>query len=87
MKRLVNVEIYGNSFSLRTDAEQEYVDRLSNYVSMKMKEIETRVPFKSTDKIALLTAFFIADEYFSYRDKQEEEKENIERRVKNMLDE
>jgi len=86
MKRLVNVEIYGNAFNLRTDVDQDYVNKLSDYVTAKMKEIEVRLPFKSTEKVALLAAFFIADEFFTYKREQEKKLAGIEDRMKSMLD-
>jgi len=86
MKRLVNVEINGNVFNLKTDAEQEYVDQLTDYVNSKIKEIEVRVPFKSIEKITMLSAFFIADEFFSYKKQQEKIQEDREERMKHLLE-
>ncbi len=86
MKRLVSVEIYGNVFNLRTEVDQEYVNKLCDYVTSKMKEIEVRIPNKSTEKIALLAAFFIADELYTYKREQDEKLAGFEDRMKQLLE-
>ncbi len=86
MKRVVNITIHGNKFNLKTDASDEYVRNLEDFVNTKIKEIESKAPFQSTEKIALLAVFFIADEFFTYKKEQDEKLDKIEKRMKDLLD-
>ena len=38
-EKLVQVEIYGQSYNLRGDADPSYIQELSSYVDAKMQEI------------------------------------------------
>ncbi|MBR3621766.1 MAG: cell division protein ZapA [Selenomonadaceae bacterium] len=59
----VTVEIYGVSYPLRTDNDEEYVQSIAKMVDEKMQEVATKTGSFLGNKIAVLAALEIADEY------------------------
>ena len=67
----ITVNIYGQDYSLKTSADEEYINKIADFVKLKMKEIEnTGLDANSQQlKIAVLSAMNIADELFQSLDK------------------
>ena len=68
----VEVEIYGQSYSLKGEGNREYINRLASYVDKKMKEVTQRTPTVDSLKVAILAALNIADEYLQIQDKDDD---------------
>ena len=62
----VVVEIYGNSYPLKTDNPQE-MKKLAAAVDKKMKAMSRAVRSFDDRKIAVLTALQIAEEYYQLK--------------------
>jgi len=62
----IKVNIYGQDYLLKTSADEKYINKIADYVKLKMKEIEnTGLDSNSQQlKIAVLSAMNIADELF-----------------------
>ena len=74
MSAPVKVEIFGQTYSIRGDLEQKYVQRLAQYVDEKMHAIAEGGATIDTQKVAVLAALAIADELHSMqRDRGETE--------------
>tara|TARA_B100000131_G_C18051913_1_gene586780 strand:- start:107 stop:427 length:321 start_codon:yes stop_codon:yes gene_type:complete len=69
----ITVNIYGQDYMLKTTADNEYIERIADYVKSKMKELEeTGLDSNSQQlKIAVLSAMNIADELFQSMNKNE----------------
>jgi cell division protein ZapA len=78
VKRSVTLEVAGQRFTLRTDADQGYLDALAVFVNEKIGEVKTSTRTFSTHALAILAALNIADELFQTRHKQAE----LRRRVR-----
>jgi len=67
----LTVNIYGQEYVLRSTADQDYINKIADYVNSKMKEIESTGLDASSQqlKIAVLSAMNIADELFQSNDK------------------
>ena len=63
----IKVTIYGNEYTITSDADPEHILRIAKYVDQQMKRTSSIVSFSSNTKIAILTALNIADEL--YREK------------------
>ena len=70
----LTVNIYGQDYMLKTTADQKYINKIAEYVSSKMKEVEsTGLDATSQQlKIAVLSAMNIADELLQSLDKNNE---------------
>ncbi len=61
--RLVQVEIFGQTYRLRADEDPEYVTTLASYVDGRMREVARQTTAVDTLKVAVLTALNIADDH------------------------
>jgi len=66
-KNVVQVQIFGHSYTIRGEADQEYILGVAAYVDRKMREITEKLPVASLSKVAILASLNIADELFKER--------------------
>jgi cell division protein ZapA len=59
----IRVEIYNQTYNIRSDGDNEYIMRLAEYVDGKMREISSGTLTVDSLKVAILAALHIADEY------------------------
>ncbi|MFQ5579044.1 MAG: cell division protein ZapA [Nitrospiria bacterium] len=71
MGNKLQVEIFGNKYTLKGDADKEYVMALASYVDEKMNEMAAHTPDNLLSKLAVLTSINIAHELFQLRSEQE----------------
>ena len=71
-KHTVKVNIFGNEYPIKSEADQEYIKRVAKYVDRKMREISEKVDISSAAKVAVLAALNITDELF--REKADKDK-------------
>jgi cell division protein ZapA len=70
----VKVQIFGQSYSIRGELDEKYVQKLAKYVDEKMHAIADATATVDTQKVAVLAALAIADELHSMqRDRGESE--------------
>jgi cell division protein ZapA len=62
MKRLIEVEIFGQTFTVHSEDDEQYVRQLASYVDQRMRQVagsaKTAVPLR----VAIMAAMSIADE-------------------------
>jgi cell division protein ZapA len=90
--KLIQVEIYGQRYSLRADEDTEpgYVEHVAAHVDRKMKEIAQSTPTVDSLKVAVMAAVNIADEYLRMRNQRKVVDEYIEQKtrvISGLLDE
>ena len=79
-KNVVQVEIFGHSYTIRGEAQHEYILEVAAYVDRKMREITEKMPVASLSKVAILASLNIADELF----KERSQRENDERGLRDL---
>src|SRR5436853_6775116 len=70
-KNLVQVSIFGHSYTIRGEADQDYILGVAAYVDRKMREVTEKLPVASLSKVAILASLNIADELFKERAQRE----------------
>ena len=80
--RSVEVQILGQSYSIKTDEDDAYVKDLAKYVDEKLKEIYSVAPNVTQTKATVMAAFGIADELFKLRMQQEDLDRVIEEKTR-----
>lgn len=80
--RSVEVQILGQSYSIKTDEDDAYVKDLAKYVDEKLKEIYSVAPNVTQTKAMVMAAFGIADELFKLRMQQEDLDRVIEEKTR-----
>lgn len=71
--KVVQVEIQGQRYPIKTTLEPKYVQDLAAYVDRKMAMASEASPSSDTLGLAVLTALNIADELFRMRHQQVDE--------------
>lgn len=66
----LRVEIYNQTYSIRSDGDNEYILDLAEYVDRKMREISSGTLTVDSLKVAILAALHIADEYHQLKQGQ-----------------
>jgi len=88
-KNMVQVQIFGHSYTIRGEADQAYILSVAAYVDRKMREVTEKLPVESLSKVAILASLNIADELFKergLRERQEEQLQNRAARLNAVLD-
>ena len=68
----IRVEIYNQTYNIRSDGDNEYILRLAEYVDSKMREISSGTLTVDSLKVAILAALHIADEYHRLKSQHEQ---------------
>jgi cell division protein ZapA len=68
----VQVEIYGQVYSIKGGDDPSHVRELAAYVDAKMKEVEKGTGTVDPHRVAILTALTIADEFYAMREQYAE---------------
>src|SRR5205085_8194287 len=66
-EQTVRVEIYNQTYSIRSDGDNEYILDLADYVDTKMREISQGTLTVDSLKVAILAALHIADEFYQLK--------------------
>jgi len=75
------VYILGQKYTVKGDAEEDYIKKLASYVDEKLKEVYGSSPSITPLKAAILASLNIADELHKLREAQESITRNIEERA------
>jgi cell division protein ZapA len=68
MTEVIQVEINGQRYPIRSSLDPEYIARLAAFVDDKMRAAADATPSTDAVRQAVLAALNIADELFRYRD-------------------
>ncbi len=64
----IRVEIYNQTYNIRSDGDSEYLMRLADFVDSRMREISSGTLTVDSLKVAILAALHIADELHRLQD-------------------
>src|SRR5579862_8908000 len=84
-KKAVTVTIYGNEYTLKGEADPNYIAELAKYVDGKMSEIGKKSSAPAA-KVAILASMNIADELHRLEKAKSENLHLIETLEKNLLE-
>jgi len=59
----IRVEIYNQTYNIRSDGDNDYIIKLAEFVDTKMREIASGTLTVDSLKVAILAALHIADEF------------------------
>lgn len=65
--KVVQVEVHGQSYPIRTQLDADYVQELARFVEAKMALASKSSPSSDVVGLAILTALNISDEFFRAR--------------------
>ncbi|HYL85096.1 MAG TPA: cell division protein ZapA [Candidatus Angelobacter sp.] len=85
MSAPVKVQIFGQTYSIRGELEEKYVQRLAKFVDEKMQAIADATGTVDTQKIAVLAALAIADELHSMQHERTDQDELLREQAERCL--
>jgi cell division protein ZapA len=84
-KETTKVTIFGVEYSITSDRDPEEVRRIAKFVDDKMWEISENNNLISTEKVAILTALNIAEDYLRTLEQRRRETERVERKATSII--
>jgi cell division protein ZapA len=69
-ERLVDIKVFGQTYTVRTDTEEAYIQEVATYVNEKMEEVLKKTKSVSTLNVAILTALNIADDLLKEKERR-----------------
>jgi cell division protein ZapA len=81
----VKVEIFGQSYSIRSELEEKYVQELAAYIDGKMRAIAAATTTVDTQRAAVLAALAIADELHTLRQEHDGREEILREQAERCL--
>ena len=90
MKKAVDVEILGQRFTVKSDAEETHVRQVADYVDEKMQQVLKGARSAGQFHVAMLAALNIADEYHQLKERYEvmhQRLSHLSKRLSNTLTE
>ncbi len=85
-ERLVEIKVFGQTYTVKTDAEEEYIMEVAKYVNEKMEEVLKKTKTVSTLNVAVLTALNIADDLIKEKEKRKALLREIETKSKDLVE-
>ena len=74
----IQVEIFGQTYSIKAGNDPEYIRELAAFVDTRMKDVQKGTGTSDVYRIAILTALNIADELHRLRTRHDDLKETAE---------
>ena len=84
-ERLVEIKVFGQTYTVKTDAEEDYIQEVAKYVNEKIDEVLKKTKSVSTLNVAILTALNIADDLLREREKRNALLREIEGKSKDLV--
>jgi len=82
----VQVEIFGQVYSLKGKDDPAYIRELAAFVDAKMKEVQKGTGTADPHRVAILTALTISDELYRMREQKGDLESVAETAVQRLLD-
>jgi cell division protein ZapA len=85
-ERLVEIKVFGQTYTVKTDAEEDYIQEVAKYVNEKMEEVLKKTKSVSTVNVAILTALNIADDLLREKEKRTALLREVETKSKDLVE-
>jgi len=86
MDTRIEVEIFGQTFTVTTEDDEQYVRVLASYVDQWMRQVEESTKTPVPLRVAIMAALSIADEYHKAIRREAEIRQEAERLSSLLLD-
>ncbi|MBO9130582.1 cell division protein ZapA [Bacillus sp. 165] len=83
-KKRINVDIYGQQYSIVGDESTSHIRMVAAIVDDKMREINAKNPSLDINKLAVLTAVNVVHDYIKLREEHERLRERLQ--TKGMME-
>ena len=81
----IEIEIFGQGYTIRGDGDPQHIAKLARYVDGKMREIAKSSRNLPTTKLALLAAINITDELFQIRQEKQGRDSLVDKKARDLI--
>jgi len=85
-ERLVEIKVFGQVYTVKTDADEDHLQRVAQYVNEKIDEVVKNTKSVSSLNVAILTALNIADDLIKERIKRLSLLQEVEKKSKDLVE-
>jgi cell division protein ZapA len=85
-ERLVDIKVFGQTYTVKTDTEEDHIQEVARYVNEKMDEVLKKTRSVSTMNVAILTALNIADDLLKEKERRIALLREIETKSKDLAE-
>ena len=83
----IKITIFGQEYSVKAPADPTYIQKIAEYVDIKMREVQSGFnSTQSSNRIAILAAMNITDELFNARKKNDSDDNEIEEKITSLIE-
>ncbi len=82
---VTQVEIFGQTYSVRAEGDSSYIHDLARFVDSRMKEVAERTATVDTTKIAILAALNITDDLYQAENRRQGDPTDAKARVERLI--
>ncbi len=83
---MVEIKVFGQTYTVKTDAEEDHIQAVARYVNEKMDEVLKKTRSVSSLNVAILTALNIADDLLREKEKRRALLHEIEAKSKDLAE-
>ncbi len=85
-ERTVDIKVFGQTYTVKTDAEEGHIQEVARYVNEKMEEVLKKTRSVSTLNVAILTALNLADDLLREKEKRNALLQEVETKSKELVE-
>jgi len=85
-ERLVEIKVFNQTYTVKTDAAESHIQEVARYVNEKMEEVLKKTKSVSSLNVAILTALNIADDLLREKAKRITLLQEVEMRSKDLAE-
>lgn len=86
MTKTTDVEIYGQRYAIRGEADENYIHCLASFVDGQMRHVAEGMSTTTPSKLAVLTALNLAHQLFEAEKKRAQNEADVERRMASLVE-
>ena len=86
MTKTIDVEIYGQRYTVNGEADESYVKQLADIVDKHMKQVAAGLRSATPAKLAVLAAFNLAHELMESERRSRQGEADADRRVASLME-
>ena len=85
-ERLVEIKVFGQTYTVKTDAQEDHIQKVARCVNEKMEEVTKNTKSVSSFNVAILTALNIADDLVREKEKRLALMQEVEQKSKDLTE-
>src|SRR4030066_2404014 len=85
-ERSVEIKVFGQTYTVKTDTEEDHIQKVAQYVNEKMDEVVRKTRSVSTLNVAILTALNIADDLLKEKEQRKAFLREVEVKSKDLVE-